>query len=1004
MLQLLVLLLFSLLLFATPYRSYALCNANSLASFNACIASEPCGGEVVLANATYINFDRVPIGRNCTAGAKLTIRGASVTSAIFNGNNNEFVITGSHLNFKWLKFTNRTTNDSLADGIIQLKGGQFITLDTININGLSGEHGIVIGKFGAARDSEDNEIKNSIFENITATYGIRFEADTGADGYSKRLNFHDNIWRNNSSIVQETQFELGNNQSAPDIDSDITNNLFENSDNPWGILHPKVSGLRITKNKFINTYGLVLRQGTNNTVEDNLFVCVGARAQNAAIRINMSFSSIRRNVILCNNAEIDLIQCPFGTSDGPAHYRTCHNNIIADNILINGGDAGIAVSREKGGDSNDGPRNSPPHHITLSGNVITGTQGTLVVKHADVVTAYLNTNNHYSATGAALIGDAGTGSSTGDPAFISVTPGAVGAFQPSNVTASLKGPFRNSTVTSCNVGEVDPNINKVVWSNPYPPLVIINQANIDTEIDDVLRTATSSTLPAPLQTNITFGGAVVTAGQSVSLITQQNAVANSQCIGGVFQCHRAVNLASNEIPCGNTISSPPSTDCDRYGSPTGTGTACTLATPCNVDTLENGTACGQIACLLDGLYQGATQVISISGKNCSVASPLTIKCINDGKCRLDGQSVRRPIFVDTDSDGIVFEGLNLSNSNEEIAHIRGADVIFNRVIGWNAGLLGNAVIFSTSGSMSSASEIHLPNTNATSARNITFNQTAAFGHAQKQYQLYQTEGVVVRDSVTRYMCTQEPQPKEMFNLYQTRDAIIEDNIGTWNTIPANCAPTNSSQQERWFGGHRDDRWNDGGESTCLNNKMYGNVALLRQSDSTPSGFMFRYDMERCARVEHNLGWVQNGANHTAVEVFSLGAASDGNIGGVSIPCGPGTGGTDCNYHALNNTAIHNGNTPFFDADWIQAGNLSDVAPMDTATNPWTATTSGANLCLKFVNGVRTNTPRWPWPMNQRLINAMSAAGYIPYNVHTVVQASLGIIPQKCLTGSHEQVY
>jgi hypothetical protein len=42
-------------------------------------------------------------------------------------------------------------------------------------------------------------------------------------------------------------------------------------------------------------------------------------------------------------------------------------------------------------------------------------------------------------------------------------------------------------------------------------------------------------------------------------------------------------------------------------------------------------------------------------------------------------------------------------------------------------------------------------------------------------------------------------------------------------------------------------------------------------------------------------------------------------------------------------------------------------------NPWSGT-AGANLCHRYVNQARTNTPLWPWPMNSRIEAATASAG------------------------------
>ena len=39
------------------------------------------------------------------------------------------------------------------------------------------------------------------------------------------------------------------------------------------------------------------------------------------------------------------------------------------------------------------------------------------------------------------------------------------------------------------------------------------------------------------------------------------------------------------------------------------------------------------------------------------------------------------------------------------------------------------------------------------------------------------------------------------------------------------------------------------------------------------------------------------------------------------------------------------------------------------------TEKGATIMDRYEDGVLTDKPLWPWPMNQRIINAMKLAGY-----------------------------
>ena len=524
-----------------------------------------------------------------------------------------------------------------------------------------------------------------------------------------------------------------------------------------------------------------------------------------------------------------------------------------------------------------------------------------------------------------------------------------------------------------------------IWDGP-------NQANLCFRyVNGVL--TTTPLWPWPMNDRI--NAALVAAGRTVSA---------SFGTGGSLQGFLEQTFGTIPAACKGGVTPPPpqSTSCDHYAGPAGLGTACTQEAPCTIEQAENTATCGQMVCLLDGLYQGATQTLNIATLVCD--PPRTFRCVNDGGCHLHGQGVRRPIFIDTDASGVILEGINASDSSLEVVHIRGQNVTLERMVTWNAGVTGNAVILSGSGLMPTSTEIGLPDGTHTSARDIVFDTVAAFGRGRMGIQMYQTERSVVRNSLVRWMCTGEPQPKAVMYGFHARDALWEDNLLSWDEIVGNCTPVDSAQKERIIGQFREARWNDDGQFTCLQNYYIGNMLLVKQADIGLPTVGLSYDVERCARFQHNVAWVEAGPNHTGFETFALGPAFDGSSPGVAIACGPsGSGTAHCQYLAGNNTAIHNGNTPNYDADWVQSNNVADASPRDVVTNPWLSTT-GANLCFTFVNGVRTSTPRWPWPLNQRLINSMVTAGYTPYDVHAEVQAALGVIPQLCLRGSHEQTW
>src|SRR5262249_5545682 len=77
-------------------------------------------------------------------------------------------------------------------------------------------------------------------------------------------------------------------------------------------------------------------------------------------------------------------------------------------------------------------------------------------------------------------------------------------------------------------------------------------------------------------------------------------------------------------------------------------------------------------------------------------------------------------------------------------------------------------------------------------------------------------------------------------------------------------------------------------------------------------------------------------------------------------------------------------------------------------NPYDTETREASLCFRYIDGTRTGTPLWPWPMDDRIKAALEVAGssalagsagpgYAAGTVTSEVASRLGPIPAGCLT-------
>lgn len=85
------------------------------------------------------------------------------------------------------------------------------------------------------------------------------------------------------------------------------------------------------------------------------------------------------------------------------------------------------------------------------------------------------------------------------------------------------------------------------------------------------------------------------------------------------------------------------------------------------------------------------------------------------------------------------------------------------------------------------------------------------------------------------------------------------------------------------------------------------------------------------------------------------------------------GGSGGPSSANNVTTVHgSGPDDLYGGLWSGTNRFTGTS-LAAVPDPWT-TSTGANLCTRYVNRVKTATPLWPWPMNERIKQATAMAG------------------------------
>jgi hypothetical protein len=483
----------------------------------------------------------------------------------------------------------------------------------------------------------------------------------------------------------------------------------------------------------------------------------------------------------------------------------------------------------------------------------------------------------------------------------------------------------------------------------------------------------------------------------------------------------ALNFAPNEVPTSypipqsQTVSAPfpllflliiiffssPvwSSECTHYASPNGAGDGLSLGSPFSVQNFWTVASPGKTLCLLNGTYQGAPSMIAPpAGLTGTSTAPITVRALNDGGALIDAQFARCPV----DLSGVgwfTVEGVNAKNAgicDGVIAvHGRSHNITVRRAVAWDAQADRNndvCGVHNTSGP-------------------TLFEDVACFGMGRKT--IDNTQGgnnFTCRRCWGRWEGSINVGPKQTFSLiYNSYGFKCENCIGRWSgeSMPASFTLYNNSTP--WPGSPdvRAGTYTEADQAygifsldgikygdLCASAGFYGSAALLFGTDFYNSDVVTFLLHDSCIHLRHVASVIQPGY-YANVRPFGLyGAAGMTDVSGYNLT-GIGAMASE------------------FKAPWVTA-NVSQGANSSSVANPWTTTGAGANLCYRWVNGVQTNQPLWPWPMNERIKAATASAG--AYNgpcptcvggrkvrtatdVTNEVQSLLGTIPSQCRSTS-----
>jgi hypothetical protein len=411
--------------------------------------------------------------------------------------------------------------------------------------------------------------------------------------------------------------------------------------------------------------------------------------------------------------------------------------------------------------------------------------------------------------------------------------------------------------------------------------------------------------------------------------------------------------------------------CTHYASPTGNGNGLSASSPFKISSFWNVATPGKTLCLLDGV--NTDSISPPENLNGTASAPITIKALNDGKVRIDGGGVRIPVKLYY-NDYFVLEGFDAHNSSAGVISIgREADNnIVRRVCAWDAPDDTNNVVWG----------VH--NNTGTLLEDV-----CGFGKGRKIFTSSQNgNNVTIRRAWGRWERSTLTGPKMVYSLlYNSAGAIYENVIGTWDESSMGSASVNQP-----YGILAMDRMDS---DYCVNSKYLGSIAYLLDGQKATNwlGAAFGARSADCVQFKDIVVYIEPGKHSTLRPSF--GQLFDG--GSSSSPI-----------HApkadrrFDSITLIGGSSSSISNDanngW-QVNNDVQAQTPGIAPNIWNGSGSqGARVCKRYVNGTLTTTPLWPWPMNQRIIDATKTAGKTPVDVTATMEEIFGPIPFQCKTG------
>lgn len=368
---------------------------------------------------------------------------------------------------------------------------------------------------------------------------------------------------------------------------------------------------------------------------------------------------------------------------------------------------------------------------------------------------------------------------------------------------------------------------------------------------------------------------------------------------------------------------------------------------------------GDTLILLDGIYYQTLQPNVRAGQP---GKPITIKAQNDGQAIIDGEFTRDVIRIGdwTPRDWFVIEGLVARNALLHVIHIdKGTHNVLRRISAYNASVDDNSAVIA----------VQYPE-----AQYNLIEDCVAAGTGRKMIYTYGGQHNTFRRCFAAWLrwdgrkfCEQQWPNGSNLQFYGGSYNLIENGIAFGGVPKWNVSMGNQGNLA---------------DPTVQGNQILGTISLLAGRDWTgqPMNYGTRPACDDptktpvFANLEEwpyfRIGFVADRQDNTTVsdnvfrDIFSYGNYSEGMGYYASAFTSPGGG-----FIIDHATITGNLGLAHIEGPSVNIGQQS-MPRFDGITNSLIGGTQyqeeGARLLNRYVDGVLTNEPLWPWPMEERI--------------------------------------